>query len=223
MTMPPDPAQWGFAAILFSLDLAEDLARLALPALDWPTLRLALRDAILRNRQYVDAGHAPLHLKQALAAELHARQAPEMSAFVDFVERQLVTPIFPANGQSIWLMPLHRADILADIDATAGFPGPLGKSWPVALHQSVDAAAAEVLFDAVVTADSRIDSHRLSGWDHAIIARNAETHPPENPMATLIHSLRLRLLTSAAERIASQLPPDQRARLADLCRRKAMA
>ena len=70
MTISADHARWGIATYVFSLDLAADLAALAVPGCPWDSVRSAARVAILENRAAVDAGHQPLLLRDSIASAL---------------------------------------------------------------------------------------------------------------------------------------------------------
>lgn len=219
MTTDADSAHWGIAAFMFSLDLSADLASHALPDVPWDALRPAIRDAILWNRHAIEAGQQSLYLRDAIGRALQQRGITPPVRFADFVEHQLITIARPANADAPLLAPLSDRALLGRVDAALKTP----ESYAALVHSAIDAVASDTLLDAVFATDGLIDRNDLSDWDSEIIARNAETHSPENPLAPLIYSLTRALARTAADHVSQRMTPDQRATLFDLCQKGATA
>ncbi|MCU0801990.1 MAG: hypothetical protein MUD11_09455 [Rhodobacteraceae bacterium] len=213
MISDADRAHWGIAAYLFSLDLGADLATVALPHAPWGALRPAIRDAILWNRQAVEAGKPALFLRDAIGAALQGRKVTPPQDFLVWVETRLVTEGRRANGMIPRLLPLGAPALLARVDDALKLP----KGYAPLVHGAIDPVASEALLDAVFAADGLIDRGDLSPWDQELIARNADHHAPDNPLAPLIHSLTQGLAAAAADQVAVRLAPAQRAALDALC------
>ena len=107
--------------------------------------------------------------------------------------------------------------LLAKVDAALRYPSAAAESYAAMLHSAIDTEACETLFNAVCKADAQIDRKAMSGWDRALIARNAEIHPPENPLSPLIHSLVQSLLIVAAERVSHRIGQHRANLLRGLC------
>jgi hypothetical protein len=218
MTTDADRAHWGIAAYVLSLDLGADLASIALPDAPWGALRPAIRDAILWNRQAVEAGHPPLYLRDAIGHALQQRAIQPPPAFLTWVETRLVTVGRMTNGAVPLLGPLHDPALLARVDHALKVP----PGYAALVHSAIDPVASEILMDAVFAADGLIDRKDLSPWDSALIARNADHHAPENPLAPLIHTLTLGLAIGAADHVAQSLDPARAATLRQLCAEAAI-
>ncbi len=219
MTTDADRAHWGIAAYVLSLDLGAELASLALPEASWHVLRPAIRDAILWNRQTVEAGHPPLYLRDAMAHVLQQRGLTPPPAFLAWVETRLVTAVRAANGAIPLLAPLRDPALLAQVDSVLAAP----PSYAALVHAAIDPTASDTLLDAVFAADGQIDTKNLSPWDVALIARNADHHAPDNPLAPLIHTMTLGLAATAADQVAGSLDPARADTLRRLCTQGATA
>lgn len=223
MTTSADHTHWGIAAYVFSLDLAADLAALAVPGCPWDNLRSAARTAILENRTAVKAGHTPLLLRDVMAKSLGESGSdgnPRREAsqrFFDWVQTQFISVGRPRNGDSSLLVPLRDPALLARVDAALDYPSAEAESYAAILHNAIDAEASEILLEAVFEADARIDRQVMSEWDRTLIARNAEFHAPENPLSPLIHSLSQGLLMAAADRIPNIIGQHRTDLLCNLC------
>jgi hypothetical protein len=217
MITDADRAHWGIAAYVLSLDLGADLASLALPDAPWGVLRPLMRDAILLNRQAVDAGQPPLYLRDAIGTALQQRAVQPPQGFVHWVDTRLVTTARTANGMAPLLAPLSDPALLAQVDAVLAAP----PGYAIRVHTAIDAKASDTLLDAVFAADGKIDMKNLSPWDGALIARNADHHAPENPLAPLIHTLTTGLAIAAADQVAGALDPARAAALRKLCAQEA--
>jgi hypothetical protein len=213
MTTDADRAHWGIAAYSLSLDLGAELASLALPDAPWDVLRPAIRDAILWNRQTVEANHPPLYLRDAIGHVLQQRAITPPLTFLTWVETRLVTAGRTANGAAPLLAPLRDPRLLAEVDAVLAAP----PSYAALVHAAIDPAASDTLLEAVFAADGQIDLKNLSPWDVALIARNADHHAPDNPLAPLIHTLTLGLAMAAADHVAGSLDTARADTLRRLC------
>lgn len=219
MTTDADRVHWGIAAYVLSLDLGADLASLALQDAPWSALRPAIRDAILWNRQAVEAGQPPLYLRDAIGTALLQRAIQPPQTFLTWVETRLVTAGRTANGMAPLLAPLSDAALLAEVDAVLAAP----PSYAARVHAAIDTAASDALLAAVFAADGQIDLKTLSPWDSALITRNADHHAPENPLAPLIHTLTLGLAIASADQVVATLDPDRAATLRRLCTQRVTA
>lgn len=218
MTITADHVHWGIAAYVFSLDLGTGLAPLVDPSTSWDAIRKAARTAILENRQVVEAGGAPLMLRDTMTKALrNDDKTGSEAAWFEWVETRFVTAARPRNGTVPLLTPLREPSVLARVDAELGFPSPEATSYAAMLHSCIEPAAANQVFDAVFEVDAMIDLKTLSDWDQSIIARNADTHAPESPLAPLIYSLVQDLLIAAADRVLDAIGPDRTQRLRGLC------
>ncbi|WP_308918216.1 hypothetical protein [Jannaschia sp. LMIT008] len=217
-----DRAHWGTATFVFSQDLADGLVRLALPDHDPDILRSASRDAILRNRDVVAAGHPPLHLRRAIADALDRaghddRSVDARTSFVAWVDDAFATPARPTNGRSWPLAPLGDPALLAEADIAIRDGRPDAASYAALLHGAIDADASDALMDAVFDVDAAIDEARFSDWDRAILARNADIHAAQSPLAPLIHTIHQGLMAAAARRVVAGMPTACADRLRRAC------
>ena len=213
MTTDADRAHWGIAAYVLSLDLATDLAMIALPNAPWETVRPAIRDAILWNRQTVEAGHPPLYLRDAIGTALQQRAIEPPQDVLMWVETRLVTAGRSGNSAAPLLTPLYDAALLAQVDAALQAP----PSYAALVHAAIDPVASDILLDAVFAVDGQIDRKDLSPWDAALIARNADHHAPDNPLVALIQTLTRGLAMAGADRVADTLDPARADALRRLC------